>query len=124
MVLIADSADPLSGSEKRPVADIPLLMTELDQNAARFGPYHPETLATAHRLAVGFWCAGEVDRAIGILNQALQGLAASARPNDPVQIDLLSTLAEILVEQGSLERAAAIYREIVGLSVRISGEAH
>jgi tetratricopeptide (TPR) repeat protein len=99
-------------------------MTELDQLAAQFGPYHPETVAVARQLAVGFWCAGEVDRAIGILSQALQGLASSADPNNPVRLELLCTLSEILVEQGRLEQAAAIYRDIVGLCISRSGEAH
>jgi tetratricopeptide (TPR) repeat protein len=106
------------------VADIPQLITELDQYATRFGPYHPETIAVAHRLAVGFWCTGEIDRAMSILQQALEGLASSVNPNDPVQLDLLCTLAEILVEQDRLEQAAAVYRDIVNLSISRSGETH
>lgn len=124
MVLTADSADPPSGSKERPVANVPRLMMELDQHVARFGPDHPEAIAVAHRLAVGFWCAGELDRAIGILNEALQRIRLWTDPNDPLQFDLLGTLAEILAEQGRWERAAGIHRNIVGLSITRHGEAH
>jgi tetratricopeptide (TPR) repeat protein len=124
VVLIADCTDPLSESKKRPVANIPRLMTELDQHAAQFGPYHPYTIAVAHRLAVAFWCAGEFDRAIGILDQALKGLASWAEPHHPVRLDVMGTLAEILIERGRLEPAATIYREILGLCIWHFGKLH
>jgi tetratricopeptide (TPR) repeat protein len=124
MVLTADSADPLSGSEDRPIADIRGLIAALDRRAAKFGPYHPETLATAHQLAIAFWCAGDPNRAIGILKQALQGLDPSVESNHPVRMDLLSTFAEILAEQGQLDLAAVIYRDVLGLAIRSSGANH
>jgi tetratricopeptide (TPR) repeat protein len=124
MVLTADSTDPLSGTEGRPIADIEGLMAELDRRAAEFGPYHPETVVAAHQLAVAFWCAGDPKRAIGILKQALRCFQPSAYPNHPIHLDLLGTFAEILVKQGQLDRAAAVYREAVGLAIRSSSANH
>src|SRR5262245_14914748 len=73
-------------------------------------------------LAIAFWCGSETTRAIGILKQALQGLEPSVESDHPVRRDLLSTFAEILAAQGQLERAAGVYREVLGLSCRRSGE--
>src|SRR5258707_533690 len=73
---------------------------------------------------MALWCKGEINRAIGILDQALNGLACSSDPDHPVRQDLLSTLAEILVEQGHWEHAKAIYSEVLKLSILRSGENH
>jgi hypothetical protein len=43
---------------------------------------------------------------------------------DPMRVDLLTTLAEIMFEQRDLERAGAIRREILEHSVRHSGANH
>jgi tetratricopeptide (TPR) repeat protein len=124
MVLTADSADALSRTEDRPNADIHGLMTELDRRAGQLGPYHPETVAAAHQLAIAFWRAGDTNRALGILNQALEGLEPSVQSDHPVRLDLLGTVAEILAEQGELDRAAVIYRDVLQRSIRSFGENH
>jgi tetratricopeptide (TPR) repeat protein len=124
MVLTADSSAPPGASVNPPVEEIHALLDALDCHAAQFGSYHPETIAVAHRLSIAFWCAGETNRAIGILDQALEGLAASPAPDHTIRLDVLCTLAEILVERGHLEQAGAIYREVLELCIRRSGEGH
>jgi hypothetical protein len=124
MVLTADCIEPFSGPEQRHVAEIHRLIAELDWQTGKSGPFHPQTIEVALRLSIAFWCNGEINRAIGILDQALNGLASSTRPDHPVRLEILSTLAEILVEQSQWEHAAVIYREVLDLCIRRSGENH
>jgi tetratricopeptide (TPR) repeat protein len=124
MVLTADCTEPFSGSEKRPIGEIYGLIAELDWQTGQAGPYHPRTIEVAHRLSIAFWCKGEINRAVSILDQALNGLASSPEPDHPVRLDVLNTLAEILVEQSQWEHASLIYREVLDLCIRRSGENH
>jgi tetratricopeptide (TPR) repeat protein len=124
MVLTADFVQPVSGSEQHLAAEIHGLIGELDRQAAHFGPYHSLTIAAAHRLAVAVWRTGDIDRAIGILDQALNGIASWPQPDRFVRAGILSTLAEILVENGHLERAADIYREALEICIRQLGDTH
>jgi tetratricopeptide (TPR) repeat protein len=124
MVLTADSVQPVSEPEQHLAAEIYGLIGELDRQAAHFGPYHCETIAVAHRLAIAVWRAGDIDRAISILDQALNGIASWPQSDQIVRADILSTLAEILVENGQLEQAGVIYREALEISVRQLGDTH
>jgi hypothetical protein len=124
MVLTADCTEPFSGPRNHSAAEIHGLIGELDRHAAHFGVYHGETIAVAHRLAIALWCAGEINRAIGILDQALDGLASSPQRDQSIRQDMLGTLAEILVESGQLEQAGVIYRDLLELCIRDSGESH
>jgi hypothetical protein len=89
MVLTADCTEPFSGPGNYPAAEIHELMGELDRRAAHFGVYHRETIVVAHQLAIALWCAGEIDRAVGILDQALNGLPSSPDWNEPLRQDML-----------------------------------
>jgi hypothetical protein len=51
------------------------------------------------------------------------GLASSPELDHPVRMDVMSTLAEILVEPSQRERASVIYREALDLCIRRSGGA-
>jgi tetratricopeptide (TPR) repeat protein len=90
----------------------------------QFGPCHPRTLNAAKSLAAAFWLAGYADRAVGLLDQALDFAASTLRGEHPIRIDLLSTLGKILFEQRHLEGALAIRREVMEYCVRHSGPNH
>jgi tetratricopeptide (TPR) repeat protein len=103
---------------------IPDLILELDRSTAQFGPFHPETVVVANRLAMAFWKAGDIDRAVGVLDQALDGMSSSCPPDHPIRSDLLCTLGEIMADQGNWEQAASIYREILDGCTKRSGPNH
>jgi tetratricopeptide (TPR) repeat protein len=103
---------------------IPDLVLELDLSTAQFGPFHLQTIVVANRLAMALWKAGDIDRGVGLLDQALDGMASSCPPDHPVRSDLLRTLGEIMADQGNWEQAASIYREILDGCIRRSGSNH
>jgi tetratricopeptide (TPR) repeat protein len=100
------------------------LMVALDANTDQYGQRDPQTLAVANRLAIAFWHAGEIERAIGLLAQVLDQLNSCFAPEDPMRVDVLSTLGEILFEQRYLEQAGAVHREVLEWRVRHSGPNH
>jgi tetratricopeptide (TPR) repeat protein len=100
------------------------LWDALESHTDLFGPHHPRTLAAAHQLAITLWQAGDADSATFLLHQALQCIKVSFGSEDPMRVDVLCTLAEIMFEQRDLERAGAIHREIVEHHVRLSGVDH
>jgi tetratricopeptide (TPR) repeat protein len=116
---------PVPGYEQRLAepAEIEGLWATLESNAELFGPCHPETLAVAHSLATAFWCSGEIDRAIGLLDQALDRLT-SLDEDHPMRADILSTLGEIMFEQQHLEQAGEVRREVWECRVRHAGANH
>jgi tetratricopeptide (TPR) repeat protein len=98
-------------------------MAALDLHTSSFGADDPQTLAVVKKLAVAFWRAGDIDGAIGLLDQALD--LTSARGLElPVQIDLLSTLGQIMFEERHLEQAGVIHREVLECRVRHAGVNH
>jgi tetratricopeptide (TPR) repeat protein len=99
------------------------LVAALDAHTAQFGAHHLQTIAVANRLAIAFWHAGEIDRAVGLLDQALERLDAPTQ-DDGIRIDLLCTLGDIMAEQSQWERASVIYREVLELCILRSGESH
>jgi tetratricopeptide (TPR) repeat protein len=116
---------PLLGdSDEVQLAGIQALVAILESSADRFGPYHPNTLSVVNELAIAFWRAGEIDRAIGLLDRALDHLTSSLGPQDPMRIDVLSTLGAIMLEQHRLEQAGMILREVLECRVRHAGANH
>ena len=99
-------------------------MAALDSYTDRFGPCHPQTVAMANKLAIAFWRAGEVCQAIALLDQVLRDLDTSPEPENPMRVDLLSTLAKIFFEQNHLEQACLIQCEVLEGHVRHSGIDH
>jgi hypothetical protein len=99
-------------------------MVALDSYTDRFGRCHPQTVAMANKLAIAFWCAGEVHQAIALLDQVLKDLDASPELENPMRVDLLSTLAKILFEQHHLQQACVIQCEVLEGRVRHSGSDH
>lgn len=93
-------------------ADVRRLIGVLESHSAEFGTFHPQTIAVANQLAAAFWRAGNIDQAIGILEQALMGLDSSDEPEHSVRAELLGTLASIFAEQGHWENAGDVYRDL------------
>jgi tetratricopeptide (TPR) repeat protein len=106
------------------VSQIQTLVATLDLYSDRFGPYHPDTIEVVKELAIAFWHAGEIDKAVGLLDQALDHLTSSLGTEHPARVDVLSTLGEIMFEQRHLEQAGTILREVMECCVRNSGANH
>lgn len=100
------------------------LMVTLDLNTDLHGQHDPQTLAAAKRLAIAFWHAGEIERAISLLAEMLDRLNSCFAPEYPMRVDVLSTLGEILFEQRYLEQAGAVQREVLEWRIRHSGPNH
>jgi tetratricopeptide (TPR) repeat protein len=97
------------------------LMAKLESETDLLGPSDERTLMAANELAVAFWCAGEVEQAIALLDQALD--RADGR-GQPARFDLLTTLGEIMFEQRNFEQACAIQREVLAYHVSDKGACH
>jgi tetratricopeptide (TPR) repeat protein len=104
--------------------EIETLMAVLDSHKDLFGPFHPQTLAVVNTLAIAFWRAGDIDRAIGLLDQTVDRLTSSLGREHPMRVNVLSTLGEIMVEQRHLEQASVILREVLECRVRSAGANH
>jgi tetratricopeptide (TPR) repeat protein len=100
------------------------LMAALDLNTDLHGQHDPQTLAAASQLAIAFWHAGEIERAISLLAEVLDRLNSDFAPEHPMRVDVLSTLAEILFEQRYLEQAGAVQREVLEWRIRHFGPNH
>ncbi len=100
------------------------LLATLDSSIDRLGPHDPQTLAVVHKLAIAAWCAGNIDGAVGLLDQTLDHLTSSFASEHPMRMDVLSTLGEIMFEQRHLEQAGAILREVLECRVRHAGANH
>ena len=95
----------------------------LDSSTELLEPNHPQTLAAANNLAVAFWCAGEIDRAICLLDQALERMGTPGFEH-PIRTVLLATLGEIMFDQNHLEQACVIHREVLDCYVQQAGANH
>jgi hypothetical protein len=100
------------------------LVAALELSEDRLGPYHPGTLMVVNKLAIAFWRAGEIDRAIGLLEQALEHLTSSVGAEHPTRVDTLSVLGRIMFDQHHAEQAGVILREVLECRVRYSGTDH
>jgi hypothetical protein len=116
-------------------AEIYDLMVALNSHTDLFGPYDPQTLSVANKLAIAFWRSGEIDQAIGLLDRALDrgtdgapdrtmDQPSSLTLEHPVQIDLLNTMVKIMFEQHYFEQACTLQREVLESCVQRSGADH
>ena len=99
------------------------LLAALQASSARLGPYDPDTINVANKLAIALWGAGRNEQALILLDQALDGLTSTGSEH-PIRGDILCKLSEILIEQGEWERASAILREVLQLCIRGAGAGH
>jgi len=97
------------------------LMVDVESHTAGYGPNHPDTLAAAKRLAIAFRDCGEVAQAIDLLTRILDQPASSSQVDDRVRVDLLSTLGQMLLEQGHLEQATLVQRKVLEWRIRYAG---
>jgi tetratricopeptide (TPR) repeat protein len=102
---------------------IPDLFNVLDRTTAQFGAFHPQTIEAAKRLAIALWEIGDVPQAAGLLEQALEAIACFGLDHAP-RSNLLSTLAEIMVEQARWDRAAILYRDVLEVCIHRFGSNH
>lgn len=103
---------------------IQALRANLEQHVSRYGPFHPIAVAAANQLAIAYWAAGDVQQAVGILDQALEDLARSEYRDHSVRTDVLCTLGEIFVEQSLWQPARDVFREVIDCCTRCSGPNH
>jgi tetratricopeptide (TPR) repeat protein len=75
-------------------------------------------------LAIAFWSSGFVDRAIGFLDEAVDRLTLSLGREHPMRVDALSTLGEMMFQQGHAEEAGVIHREVLECRLRQAGADH
>jgi tetratricopeptide (TPR) repeat protein len=101
---------------------IPDLIDSLHTSAAQHGASHPESVATAHRLAIAFWNVGDAGQAIHLLKEALETIASNVE--HPVRPDLLCTLGEVMADDARWKEAAEIYREALAACIRRLGPYH
>jgi tetratricopeptide (TPR) repeat protein len=111
-------------SQTRESTEICGLIAALDSHTAQFGACHPRTIAIVNRLAIAFWNAGDVNRAVSVLDQALESSDSSLDREHRIRAYLLCTLGEIMVDQERLENAGSIYREVLDLRIRACGQNH
>jgi len=104
--------------------DMEYLVGALAASTDEHGPHHPQTLAAAHRLAVGFWSNGDTQSAIGLLDQILKTITNEAAPLDVIGVDALNTLGKILFQERHLEQACAIHREVLEFHLDRNGPTH
>jgi hypothetical protein len=81
----------------------------------------PIRIEVVKELAIAFWRAGDIDKAVGLLDQALDRFTSSVGTEHPARVDVLSTLGEIMFEQRHLKQACTILREVMDCCVRHSG---
>jgi hypothetical protein len=115
----------LSGSELcvEEKSDMPELLSSLELRTDQFGPNDPRTLAAVNKVAIAFWCTGDVDAAICLLDQALERIGAFGL-QQPIRTVLLATLGEIMFDQKHLEQACLIHREVFECCVQQAGADH
>ena len=83
-----------------------------------------ESIEAVNQIALALWSAGEIDQAIGLLDQALDRLTSSLGTDHPTRVDVLNTLGEIMVDQHHLEQAGVIHREVLECRIRHAGSNH
>jgi tetratricopeptide (TPR) repeat protein len=117
---------PLARYEKRlgDAGEIRALLAALESNQHRLGPHHPDTLCVVNQLADAYWRAGQIDRAVGLLDQVLDQLTSSLGPDHPRRVDVLSILGRIMFEQHHPDQASMVLREVLECRVRYAGANH
>jgi non-specific serine/threonine protein kinase/serine/threonine-protein kinase len=84
-----------------------------DWRTKNLGPDHPDTLASAHNLAVLAERQGRYDDAHAILEPTLEARRRVLGRNDPETLTTLSNFGDIHVAVGDLEAAEEAFREVL-----------
>jgi hypothetical protein len=116
---------PTPGEHERESTEIQVLLAALDSYSDRLEKHHPLVMDVVRRLAIAFWREGDVNRAIGLLDPAVDQLASLDGPDhDRMRADLLDIVWKIMFEQGHLEQASLILCEVLECRVRHNGALH
>jgi hypothetical protein len=86
-----------------------------------FGPHHPQTLAVMAHLGRALWLAGDPEQGRRMLERAAHGLSKALPPTHPARLLALSSLGEILFEQGDLTGACLMQREVIACRMETAG---
>jgi tetratricopeptide (TPR) repeat protein len=114
-------AVPTPDMHRDPHAEVQNLFVALQTHSDVFGPDHPRTLAVVHSLAIALWQSGNIPGAIDLLAQAGDRLKPALGEAYPAGVEMLHTLGQIALEQGELEEAARIFREVFECDLRHAG---
>jgi len=110
---------------QRESTEIQVLLAALDSYSDRLEKHHPLALDVVRRLAIAFWRDGDINRAISLLDPAVDQLATLNGPaHDRMRADLLDIVWKIMFEQGQLEQASLILCEVFECRVRHDGALH
>lgn len=104
-----------------PHGEVRMLFTALQTHSDVFGPLHPRTLAVVHSLAIALWKSGNIPGAVDLLGQARDRLKPALGEAHLARVEMLHTLGQIVSEQGQLEDAADIFREVLECDIRHAG---
>src|ERR1700690_2305266 len=91
---------------------VPSLTATLASYDHFFGPNHPQTLTVMAHLGRALWLAGDTEHSRMLLERAAHALSKTLPPAHPARLLALSTLGEILLEQGDLTEACLMQREV------------
>jgi hypothetical protein len=86
-----------------------------------FGPRHPQTLAVMTHLGRALWLAGDAEQGRKVLERAALDLSKALPPGHPVRVLALSSLSQLLVEQGDLTGARLMQREVIACRMETGG---
>ncbi len=89
------------------------MIATLNSFESMFGPYHLQTLALAVQIARVLWSVGEVQPAQRLSERSVKYLACGGDQVNSLRMSALRTLRDSLREQGDIEKAVAVQREIV-----------
>jgi tetratricopeptide (TPR) repeat protein len=83
---------------------------------AKLGPDHPITLASMNSLAAGYKSAGQLDRALPLLEETLRLRKAKLGPDHRHTLTSMNNLAEGYQAAGQIDRALPLLEEALRLS--------
>jgi len=97
-------------------SQIPSIMATLVSYEGMFGPYHPHTLGLTTILAIALCESGRTEEGRPLLQRALLDLTKHHRRNHPARIRALQAWSDLLSENGDINAALIIQRELAAIS--------
>src|ERR1700730_12066827 len=101
-------------------SELPSMMATLNSYEAVFGPYHVQTLALTVQIARVLWSSGEVWTAQRLSEHSVECLVRGGHQDNSLRVSALTTLRDLLMEQGDAEKAIAVQKEIVECVARLA----
>jgi tetratricopeptide (TPR) repeat protein len=94
-----------------PRLGVPHLVRAQALREAQLGRNHPDTLNSAHNLALLYLEGGQFDRAVTLFEAALAKMKEKLGPDHADTLQTMHNLAIAYLEAGSLDRALPLYEE-------------